>query len=70
MKRGNFGDERYEKKGFQEKVAQVFDTIDGDIWHTIDADKDIGALQAELRQLAVQIIKDSKGEPIGRLGID
>ncbi|KAK6194530.1 hypothetical protein SNE40_000150 [Patella caerulea] len=66
-RRGGFGDERYEKKDIQDKVAQNFQKLkDGD-WEEIDADKSVEDLHRELYSRVKQVMEDSKKKALGKL---
>jgi dTMP kinase len=74
-KRGNYGDERYEKVGFQRKVAEVFATLrsqdDGKIpWHTVKADQSIEDISLQIRNIAEAVIQESDTKSIKRMWID
>lgn len=53
-KRGNWGDERYEKRELQDRVRQLFAdiraTADGADFITVDAGKALGEVEAEIQQ--------------------
>lgn len=50
-KRGGYGEERYEKKEFQKKVAQQFEKFSGDDnWLVVNADQDPEAVYTEILQ--------------------
>eukprot|EP00397_Hematodinium_sp_SG-2012_P040179 GEMP01043979.1.p1 GENE.GEMP01043979.1~~GEMP01043979.1.p1 ORF type:complete len:214 (+),score=42.50 GEMP01043979.1:26-643(+) len=46
--RADFGDERYEKLEFQQKVKAQYERFEGDFWHVIDACRDINTIHEEL----------------------
>jgi len=60
MKRGEFGEERYEKKEFQEKVADKFEKLAENNWKIIDASKSREELHDEIYELAVKVIETPK----------
>lgn len=59
MKRGNFGDERYEKEEFQRKVFHEFEVLkreikgqyDGPLWISVDANQSKESLHNEIYKL-------------------
>ena len=70
MKRGDFGEERYEKKDLQIKVRHQFMAIKDESWRIIDANKSVEALQLEIRQVvdgAVEQVKANPGAPVKEL---
>nr|CAD7257523.1 unnamed protein product [Timema shepardi] len=60
MQRGDFGSERYEVLGFQEKVRNNFLLLQDATWRNIDADKSIEDLHQELLKDSLRTIKESK----------
>lgn len=72
LKRGDFGNERYEKADFQRKVMTLFEeklmvADSEETWLTVDATRSIESIQAELRALAEQVIKESGEKPVKSL---
>lgn len=76
IKRGNFGEERYEKVDFQIKVKEQFvalmeaDSTNNRAWHVLDARKSISELQTEIQNIADSTILRVKNEPINKLWLD
>nr|CAD7397715.1 unnamed protein product [Timema poppensis] len=60
MQRGDFGSERYEVLGFQEKVRNNFLLLQDATWRNIDADKSIEDLHQELLKDSLRTINESK----------
>nr|VWO96223.1 Peptidyl-prolyl isomerase CWC27 [Ganoderma boninense] len=72
--RGGFGEERYEKSDFQERVEHVFERIgvemgDGSRWFAVDADQGKEEVAQELWRL-VQPLAKGTDRPLGRLWAD
>lgn len=59
-RRAGFGEERYENKEFQERVASNFDKLTTSNWKVIDADKDVDALHSELYAYSVDVVDHAK----------
>jgi dTMP kinase len=75
-KRGNFGEERYEKIDFQLKVREKFMQLkqENDAsgasavpWHTVDADQTIESIRDQIRDIADRTVEEVKLRPIRRL---
>ncbi|ESP00866.1 hypothetical protein LOTGIDRAFT_140318 [Lottia gigantea] len=66
-KRGGFGEERYEKEVFQEKVAKNFQDLKDKHWQVIDADRSIEDLHEEIYHLTQKVINQAKYKPIEKL---
>ncbi|XP_036330510.1 thymidylate kinase-like [Rhagoletis pomonella] len=67
MQRGEFGEERYEKKDFQLKVASVFDRIcenQQHIWHKIDATQTQALVLEDLSTKVLEVIEQAKDKPM------
>ena len=68
MRRGNFGEERYEKEGFQRKVYENFKAmIDPQTWKVIDASQSIEAVSEAIQPAVLEVIKAVEDAPIGEL---
>lgn len=72
--RGGFGEERYEKADFQERVEHVFERIgvelgDGSRWFAVDADQGKEEVAQEVWRL-VQPLSKGTDKPVGRLWAD
>jgi dTMP kinase len=73
-KRGNYGEERYERIEFQHLVKEKFmhmkqmDTADASIpWFVLDATKTIEQLQTEVESIADTIIARAATQPVQKL---
>jgi len=69
-KRGEYGEERYEKLDFQMKVRNKFHSIierDSANWIKIDATGSIDDIQNVVRKEAMKAIKEAAGKPLGRI---
>jgi dTMP kinase len=71
-KRGQFGEERYEKVEFQMKVREEFFKLraadEGKInWQTIDASRSIQEIQAQIQEISMNVLQDSENNDIVRL---
>ncbi|CAD7015120.1 unnamed protein product [Ceratitis capitata] len=70
VNRGEFGGERYEKKEFQSKVANVFDRIceeQKQFWHVIDATQSQETVLDNLRKKTLEILHQMKDKPLNLL---
>jgi len=66
--RGGYGEERYEKQAFQEKVKQMFDAIKDESWTTLDASQEVDAISEQILSEALKVIDGcTGGEPIKQL---
>ncbi|XP_050422126.1 thymidylate kinase [Adelges cooleyi] len=64
MKRGGFGEERYENTEFQNEVDKKFEKLKGDNFIQIDAAKDIFSLNNCLIELVLKTINDVEDQPL------
>ena len=62
MKRGQFGDERYEKKDFQVKVREMFHSLKDPSWKIVDARKSMDEVEMDVRSIALETIKRVHGQ--------
>lgn len=53
--RGSFGDERYEKVEFQERVADIYKQLRSDDWKIVDAMKDVNEIHADIRNSVLEL---------------
>lgn len=53
--RGSFGDERYEKVEFQERVANIYKQLRSDDWKVVDAMKDVNEIHADIRNSVLEL---------------
>eukprot|EP00744_Colponema_vietnamica_P027068 GILI01040416.1.p1 GENE.GILI01040416.1~~GILI01040416.1.p1 ORF type:complete len:228 (+),score=45.68 GILI01040416.1:63-746(+) len=72
MKRGNFGEERYEKADFQRKVRDTFFKLRTEFdtpekWKVLDATQSLEAIQLQIRELVRSTQEACAQSPIGRL---
>ena len=71
MQRGAFGDERYERKEFQETVRQNFLKLKDESslkWEIIDAARSIEDVEADVQRIAIETIRQvESGKPLGKL---
>lgn len=75
VKRGQYGEERYEKVDFQKKVRSSFlslqqmDEQQGPSvpWHVLDARKTVEQLQAEIQEIALRVVEQAASKGIDRL---
>ncbi|CAN0468223.1 unnamed protein product [Ectocarpus sp. 8 AP-2014] len=73
MKRGQFGEERYEKEEFQRTVRATFlalmeeDKASGVAWQLIDANREIGSIQDEIQKIGTSVVGEVEGKEIGSL---
>ena len=68
--RGGYGEERYEKEEFQNKVRKVFERLraeDAGMWHVVDACMTLDEVTAKISQLAESTVQSAQGLPIQRL---
>lgn len=65
-KRSTFGDERYETKTFQERVAENYRSLFDDSWQSINANRDIETIHGEILERTKAILQKTKDE-IGSL---
>lgn len=79
-KRGNYGEERYEKEEFQKVVRQQFsflqeadgkkcqsDLTSTPVWHVLDAGRSIEDIHQEIIKIAESAVAGVKSKPIGKL---
>lgn len=53
--RGSFGDERYEKVEFQERVADIYKQLRSNDWKVVDATKDVNEIHADIRNTVLEL---------------
>lgn len=58
--RGGFGNERYEKVEFQQKVAKQYMALKDDTWKLVDATRSVDELEAALRPLVLEQVEQCK----------
>jgi len=64
LKRGQFGEERYEKDDFQRKVAEKFQQLRESSWHVLDGKLEEEVLARQVEALAVGAIGDAISKPL------
>lgn len=68
MERGGFGQERYEKEHFQNRVRHNFSLLTQDYWLTVPAEKkSVDQLQEELMQYVRKVMETAKDQPLKKL---
>ncbi|XP_045608584.1 thymidylate kinase [Procambarus clarkii] len=67
--RGQFGEERYEKREFQKRVRDNYLRLKDDSWKVIDANESIEKLQETLKEEVLNAIKKEKNESIQKLWV-
>ena len=66
-KRGNYGDERYEKQDFQAKVRNNYKKLIQDDWETFNTDgKSLDEIFEDVKETCMKVINQEKG-PIEQL---
>ncbi|XP_015113899.1 thymidylate kinase [Diachasma alloeum] len=65
--RGGWANERFEKREFQQKVAENFLKLKEDTWKIIQANQKVEDVHNELLKEALKIIKNVQGQPIKEL---
>lgn len=73
-KRGNYGEERYEKIDFQKKIREKYLELKSDdngkvTWYTINADNTIDNVHNEIKNITDKVIEDVKTSKIKKLWI-
>jgi dTMP kinase len=69
MKRGEFGQERYEKKEFQEMVRELYLKMVEDNWRIVDATQSQEALEEQLLAMVKEVQEKVASEPIQELWV-
>lgn len=70
LERGNFGEERYEKKDFQTNVFEVFEDIhkmEQEYWHPIDASQPKDVIHSIIKEKTLEILKQVENRPTNTL---
>ncbi|KAJ1493055.1 thymidylate kinase-domain-containing protein [Baffinella frigidus] len=69
--RGGYGEERYEKQEFQEKVRQAFEKLrsgDADTnWQVVDANQPLDAVSDLIAAQAMQVVEKAGASPLSTL---
>ncbi|KAJ1981447.1 Thymidylate kinase [Dimargaris xerosporica] len=64
MKRGGFGDERYEKVALQIRVREIFHALQEPNWQLIDATQTVTAIHDNLVRGSLQVMAATKDTPL------
>lgn len=67
LERGNYGEERYEKKEFQIKVADLYEEIyakEKDYWYQVDAKQSIEVIQQQIKEKFLEVLNSIKDKEI------
>ncbi|EDW32237.1 GL10538 [Drosophila persimilis] len=70
LSRGKYGEERYEKLEFQQKVAEVFNRIceqESSYWHQIDANQSVAEIHTQISGIAEKLQQQVDGQPLNKL---
>lgn len=68
LKRGGFGEERYELSNFQAKVRHNYKLLkDSKLWKDIDADRDVETVHSEIMKLFEEVHSKSALQPLTNL---
>ncbi|RHN81347.1 putative dTMP kinase [Medicago truncatula] len=66
--RGGYGDERYEKLEFQQKVAEHYKVLHDASWKIVDACQPIQDVEKQLQEIALACVKQcQQGKPLSSL---
>ncbi|PFX33890.1 thymidylate kinase-like [Stylophora pistillata] len=68
--RGSYGEERYEKIEFQERVAEVYKQLKTKDWKVLDAMKDKSEIHEEIRNTLLKLEEKFSKAPLKRLWTD
>lgn len=64
-KRGDYGNERYEKTEFQQKVKALYeDKLADSTWKIVDAAQKVDVVHSQLGELASKIVEEVKNKPV------
>lgn len=70
LARGNYGEERYEKKEFQIKVAQLYEKIyemEKDYWYPIDAKQSPEVIHQQIKEKFTEVLSSAKEENVAQI---
>lgn len=67
QKRAVYGEERYEKVAFQQKVEEQYEKLKGEQWRVMDASRDVESLHQEILQETLRVIEASADLPVNEL---
>lgn len=65
--RGSYGEERYEKAEFQERVAEIYEQLKSNDWKVVDAMKDKNEIHEEIRNTLLELEEQFSKTPLKRL---
>lgn len=65
--RSDWGQERYENKDLQRKVASNFLKLRDETWEVIDANQSVEDIHKKLLEAVIEVIDSVKNTPIGKL---
>ncbi|XP_065177431.1 thymidylate kinase-like [Sycon ciliatum] len=66
-RRGAYGEERYERTDFQQRVYDNYQQLKADDWKVLDADTSIDNLHSQILSLVENTISSCADKPIGKL---
>jgi len=67
-KRSQFGEERYEKIEFQNKVKKIFLQLqDQEYWQVVDGDADIETVHSDVFRIVSKTIEEAEEKPLSKL---
>ncbi|KAM7359254.1 thymidylate kinase [Cochliomyia hominivorax] len=70
LDRGNYGEERYEKKEFQNKVAQLYEKIyekEKHYWYKIDAMQTKDDIHSEIKEKFIEVLNNIQEEKVDKI---
>ncbi|XP_019859308.1 PREDICTED: thymidylate kinase-like [Amphimedon queenslandica] len=67
LKRSGYGEERYEKKSFQEEVARVYEKLRDGSWFDVDASNSIDEIHKQLWDKTSSLLSTINNKEIGKL---
>lgn len=70
LDRGNYGEERYEKKDFQSRVAQFYEKIyatEKMYWHQIDAKQSLEDIHDTIKERFAQVLKNVENKEVNKI---
>ncbi len=70
VKRGGFGEERYEKRDFQERVRSNYRQLMDETWRVVDTDgKTLDQVYTEVKSIVMEAIKSPEIPPVDKLWV-
>ncbi|XP_037818967.1 thymidylate kinase [Lucilia sericata] len=70
LDRGNYGEERYEKKEFQMKVAKIFEDIyekEKEYWYQVDARQSPENIHEKIKEKFEEVLRQAEINEVGKL---